>query len=372
MRYCKRCVTPDTRPHIVFNEEGICDACITGERKDDGINWDARWKELEEILDKYRSDDPSKHDCIIPVSGGKDSTYQVYTLKNDFNMNPLAVTFAQCSITELGQHNMQALREIGVDHILYTPNPKIYRKLFREGFVRVGDSCWACHAGIFTTPIQIAVKFNIPLIVYGENSQMEYGGPDGWRDVSTTDRRWLEEYGLSGNRIDSMVDGEIPWCDLKPYMYPSDEEIKRVGITAIELGYYIRWDARKHLKVALENTGFKVSEKPYEGSWLNYENLDCGFVGFHDYLMYLKYGFGRATTQTSIDIRNGRLTREEAIEIVNQHDGRFPQTSFKEFLDFMDMDEEEFWEACDSFVNKGIFEKDENGMWVKKASARLR
>jgi len=371
MRYCNRCVTPDTRPHIVFNEEGVCDACITSNKKNEGIDWDTRRKKLEEVLDKYRSKEPSRHDCIVPVSGGKDSTYQVYTLRNEFNMNPLAVTFAQCSITELGQHNLQSLKDIGVDHILYTPNPRIYRKLFKEGFVRVGDPCWACHAGIHTTPIQIAVKFNIPLLVYGENSQMEYGGPADSRDISTTDRRWLEEYGLSGNRLDSMVNGDIPLCELKPYIYPSDQEIKRVGITAIALGYYIKWDARKHLDIALTKTNFKQSEEPYEGSWLTYENLDGKFVGFHDYTMYLKYGFGRATTQASIDVRNDRLTRAEAVEIVKKYDGIFPQKYFKEFLDFVEMDEEEFWEVCDSFVNKKIFERDKDGKWIKKMEFRI-
>ena len=364
---------PDTRPHIVFNDEGVCDACRTAQMKDSEIDWDARRKEFESILDRYRSKDASKYDCVIPVSGGKDSTYQIYMLKEVFKMNPLAVTFAQCRITELGQKNLDSLKEIGVDHILFTPNPKIYKKLFKEGFERVGDPCWPCHAGIFTVPVQIAVKFNIPLIVWGENGQMEYGGPVSRRENNTLDRRWLEEFGLSGNRVDAMVSDEIPLSDLKPYIYPSDEDIHRVGVTGVFLGYYVKWDARKQLEFIKKHTNFSVKEDgPCEGTYTNYENLDGKFVGIHDYLMYLKYGFGRATSHASIDIRNKRLTREEAVNLINKYEGKFPNQYYKEFLKFINITDKQFNEVCDSFINKSIFDKDENGNWIKKTSEKIK
>jgi len=364
---------PDTRPHIVFNEEGVCDACVTAEQKENAIDWDARAKELEVIFDKYRSKDPAKYDCIVPVSGGKDSTYQTWVLKNVYKMNPLAVTFAQCKCTDLGQHNLQALREVGVDHILYTPNPIVYRKLAKEGFQRVGDSCWPCHAGIFTVPVTIAVKFGIPLIVWGENGQMEYGGPASRRENNTLDRRWLEEFGLSGNRVDAMVSDDIPLSDLKPYIYPTDEEIHKAGTTGIFLGYYHKWDARKQLKLIQEVTGFKVKDDgPNEGTYTNYENLDGEFVGFHDYLMYLKFGFGRCTSHACIDIRNKRLTRNEAIDLIDKYEGKFPKKYYKSFLQFTGMTEDEFRDVCDSFVNKSIFARNKDGEWVKKESMRIK
>lgn len=370
MKYCKKCVMPDTRPHIFFDENGVCDACISAENKKN-IDWNQRRKELEIILDRYRSNDPTKYDCVVPVSGGKDSTYQTYMLKKEFNMNPLAVTFAQCSITPLGQRNLDSLKEIGVDHILYTPNPIIYRKLAREGLERTGDSCWPCHVGIFTTPIQIAVNFNIQLVVWGENGQNEYGGPAWHRQDNTLNRRWVEEFCLLGNRVDAMVSDEVSYSDLKPYIYPSDEEIERVGVTGIYLGYYLGWDARKQVDFILENTGFNCSEEPTVGTYTNYENLDGKWYGFHDWLMYLKYGFGRATSHACIDIRNGRMTRDEAISIVNLYEEQFPYEYFKEFLEFIDMSKEQFNNVCDSFVNKEIFEKI-GGMWIKKEFERLK
>lgn len=364
---------PDTRPNIVFNEDGVCDACISSEKKEQGIDWEARKNELEKIFARYRSDDSSKYDCIVPVSGGKDSHFQTWVVKHEFNMNPLAVTFAHCSRTPLGDHNLQSLRQIGVDHILFTPDPIVYGKLAREGLLRFGDSCWPCHAGIFTLPVQIAVKFDISLIVWGENVQMEYGGPASRRENQFLDRKWLEEFGLSGNTVDEMVSDEIPIPDLKPYIYPSDEEIQRIGVTGIFLGYYLKWDARKQTEFIRKHTDFKVKEDgPCVGTYTNYENLDGKFVGFHDWLMYLKFGFGRATSHACIDIRNGRMTRDEAIDVVNSHEGSFPEEYYNEFLPFLNINEKEFNEVCNKFVNKRIFERDMNGRWVKKEAMKLK
>ncbi len=365
MKYCKRCVMPDTRPHIVFNEKGVCDACLSAEKKDIQIDWVARRKELEEILDRYRSNDPLKYDCIVPVSGGKDSHFQTYMLKHEFKMNPLAVTFAQCSITEIGRYNLQALSEIGVDHIMFTPNRRVYRQLFRLGLEKVGDPCWVCHAGIFTVPMQIAVKFGIPLIVWGESGQMEYGGPA--RERNTLDKDWRARISLMSNTVNKVVDNAVPLSDLKPYIYPSDEEINKLSLTSIFLGYYLKWDAKKQVELMRERTGFRVNEDgPNVGTYTNYENLDGKFVGFHDYLMYLKYGFGRATSHACIDIRNKRLTRDEAIDLVNKYEGELPEKYYEEFLEFLGMTDKEFREVCDTFVNKEIFEKDKNGNWVKR------
>ncbi|MBW8001705.1 MAG: N-acetyl sugar amidotransferase [Planctomycetes bacterium] len=372
MKYCKKCVMPDTRPHIVFNEDGVCDACVSAEGKSKDIDWFTRYSELESLLRRYRLKSSTEYDCIVPVSGGKDSHYQTWILKHEFNMSPLAVTFAQCAMTPLGQSNLDSLREIGVDHILFTPDPIIYRKLAREGLKRVGDSCWPCHVGIFTVPVQVAVKFNIPLIVWGENGQQEYGGPAWHRDESVLDRRWVEEFCLLGNRVDAMTTVEgITLSDLKPYIYPSDKDIKKVGVTGIYLGYFMKWDAREQIQFIKEKTNFNTSPSPTVGTYTDFENLDGKWYGFHDWLMYLKYGFGRATSHACIDIRNRRLTRERAVVLVNNNEGKFPKEYFKEFLDFIWMSEDEFDEVCELFANKSIFEKDSKGHLVKRKEAVL-
>lgn len=355
MRRCKLCVMPDTRPELTFDKEGVCDACRSAVKKEKDIDWAARRKELERLLDRYRSKDGKTYDCIIPVSGGKDSTYQVYTIKKVFGMNPLCVTFSPCKSTELGKRNLQNMRELGVDSILFTPNPAVYKKLFKIGLERLGDPCWPCHVGIFTYPVRVAVQHNVPLFIYGENPQLEYGGPTSVRESPYVDKKWLLQFGgMLGNRVEDMVGNGITLKDLIPYTYPSNEEIERVGITGIWLGYYLKWDARKQLEI-IKKEGFNVRGKRSIGTYTNYENLDCGFVDIHDHLKYLKYGFGRCTDQACIDIRHGRLSREEAMELVRKYDHEVE--TVKEFCFFLGITEEEFWKAAKSFRGNWVEEE---------------
>ena len=236
MKYCKRCLFPDTKPDLYFDEEGICDACRSAERKhgkEKAIDWKARANEFKTILEKYRSKDGMKYDCIVPVSGGKDSTFQVYAMKIFHKMNPLAVTFDQFDATDVGKHNLDILRSIGVDHIHFTINPDIVRRLVRKGFEIVGDSHWINHVGIYTVPTKLAVALKIPLLIWGENSQLEYGGPASSRDNSVLDKRWRQEFGcMRGFREEDMVDDSIKLSDMKSLIWPSDEEIKEVGVRA--------------------------------------------------------------------------------------------------------------------------------------------
>jgi len=367
MRYCAKCVTPDTKPDLSLDENGVCDACRVAELKNK-IDWDARKKELGKILERYRSKDGSRYDCIIPVSGGKDSHYQTYVIKKIFGLNPLLVTFAPCKSTELGKKNLRNLIErFEVDHVMFTPNPRVYRKLFKLGFKKVGDPCWPCHVGIFTVPVRVAIQYKVPLLIWGENPQMEYGGPASAVESNTLDRKWLNTYGgLLGKGVEDWVGEEgLSLSDLQPYIYPSDEEINAVGVTGIFLGYYMKWDARQQVELMKRKYGFSVKEDgPVPGAYLNYENLDCGFVDIHDYLMYLKYGFGRATTQVSIDIRNKRMTRKDALRVVEERDGGTERV--KEFCDFIGISEKEFWKIAESFRGKKAWMKDDKGNWVKK------
>lgn len=373
MKYCKRCLFPNTKPDIYFDQNGVCDACHSSDRKhgiENSINWSQREQEFKAIIDKFKSKDGNDYDCIVPVSGGKDSVFQAYEMKVKHKMNPLAVTFDQFDATDVSRYNLEVLRNIGVDHIHFTMNPNIVKKLVKKGMEIVGDHYWVNHVGIYTIPAIIAVKFKIPLIIWGENPQLEYGGPASSRDNNLLDRKWRQEFGLMrGLREDDMLDEEISLQDIKPLIYPSDEEIKQVGVTGLFYGYYFKWNAREHLKI-VEGLGWKRLALPWEGSWLDYENCDMEFIDIREHFKWLKFGYGRTTDQVNIDIRNGLLSRESALEIVNERDGKVSKKHIEEFCEFVGITLTQFKTIRDSFVNKDIFSKDSNGEWqlINKAS----
>ncbi len=289
-------------------------------------------------------------------------------------MNPLCVCFETTYITELGKKNLDNISKMGIDVVYFKKDYNAYKKMVIEGFRRVGDEMWPNHLGIFTVPILFAVKFNIPLVIWGENSQQEYGGPN-LESVKNTflNRKWLEEFGgLLGNRIQDMVGVEgLTQKELTPYFYPSDEEIERVGVTGIFLGSYFFWDARKQLDIVINN-GFSVKEDgPVEGTYTNYENLDEKMHGLHDYLKFVKYGFGRATDHANIDIRNGRLTRNEALEIVKKYDGKYPHFGVKSFIEYSGLSKSEIDDIIDSFTNPILFKQNEQGGFLKDAEGNL-
>lgn len=323
IKYCTKCIMPSTKPDLEFNEEGVCNACLNFENRK-AVDWDRRKRELEELLDKYRSKDGSNYDCLIPVSGGKDSTFQVLKMI-EFGMKPLCVTATTCHLSEIGRKNIENIKELGVDYIEYTINPKVRRKLNRIGLMQVGDISWPEHASIFTMPIRVAVQMNIPLLIWGENSQNEYGGPAVAIDNPVLDRRWLEEFGgLLGLRVSDLVGQEgLTASDLIALQYPSDEDLRRVGVTGLFLGHFMPWDGLSNALMASSH-GFTSYHKTVEGSMVNYENLDNCQTGIHDYFKYLKFGFGRATDLACIHLRRGRMSREEAVAIVRKHDGKFP------------------------------------------------
>jgi len=367
MKYCKRCLFPDTKPDIYFDEHGICDACRTAEKKhnhEEGIDWKAREKEFKDLIEKYRCKDGSKYDCIVPVSGGKDSTFQVYCMKVIHKMNPLAVTFDQFDQTPTGLYNLEVLKKIGVDHIHFTMNPNIVKKLVKKGFEIVGDPYWINHVGIFTVPAKVAVAYNIPLLIWGENSQMEYGGPAADRERKVLDKRWRQEFsGMRGFREEDMVDDEISMADLKPLVYPSDEEVKKTGLTGLFYGYFFKWNAIEHVEL-VKKLGWKELPEAWKGSWIKWENCDMKYEGIREHLKWIKYGYGRTTDQVNIFIRNGSMTREEGLKIVKERDGKLEFK--KEFCDYIGISEDEFDRIRDTFVNTDIFKKDKNGEWVLK------
>lgn len=364
---------PNTKPDLHFDEDGICDACRSAQVKEK-TDWTTREKEFQTVIDRYRSKDGSRYDCIIPVSGGKDSTYQTYIIRKKYGLNPLCVCFAPTYPTELGKKNLRNLHmNLGVDVVEFFKNERVYKTMGLEGFRRVGDHEWPNHLGIFTIPIHFAVNFRVPLLVWGENSQLEYGGPAAARQRSVLDRRWLEEFGgLLGNRTEDMIGvNGITKEDLRPYVYPTDEQLRDVGVTGIFLGYYFKWDQREQVKVVQKN-GFSVKEEgPIEGTYTNYENLDDGLVSIHDYMKYVKFGFGRATDHACLDIRNHRLTRDEAVKLVHQYDGKLFPHVVQAFCEFYGISEKEFYDVVNRFTNKAIFECDDDGVPIRDTEGQL-
>ncbi len=374
LRYCIRCVMPHTKPDLRVDDEGVCNACRSFEQRAE-VDWDTRREELLEITGRYRSKDGAHWDCIVPVSGGKDSTYQVIRMLQ-LGLNPLCVTATTCDLSEIGRKNIQNIKDLGVDYVEFSPNPVVRRKLNRIGLTDVGDISWPEHVGIFTIPVRAAVQYNVPLIVWGENSQNEYGGPAAAAENNVLTRRWLEEFGgLLGMRVTDMigVDG-IEKRHLVPYSYPTDEELQRVGVTGIFLGHYLPWDGYSNALIS-QAFGFISFDKTVEGSIVNYENLDNLQTGIHDYFKFLKFGFGRSTDIACLHVRRGRITRQDAIEMVRLHDGKFPWTylgvPISKILEPMNMGVDEFIEICDRFTNNAIFETDSRGNLVKDRHGNL-
>jgi N-acetyl sugar amidotransferase len=365
---------PETKPDLFIDGDGVCSACRNFERRH-AVDWDARRRELTAVLDRYRSADGAAYDCIVPVSGGKDSTFQVLRLL-ELGRNPLCVTATTDHLTPLGRRNIENLKGLGVDYVEVTTNPVVRRRINRLALTQVGDISWPEHVTIFTIPVRMAVHFGIPLIVWGENPQNEYGGPASAAADNVLTRRWLEEFGgLLGLRVSDLSGQEgIEPKHLIQYTYPTDEQLARVGVTGLFLGYYVPWDGYANALYA-QGHGFSTYDRPVEGSLVNYENLDNAQTGIHDYFKFLKYGFGRATDLACLHVRRGRLAREDAVRLVKRHDGKFPWTYLGTPLDAIlksiDMTLDDFIRVCDRFTNKKLFVCDARGHLVKDADGNL-
>jgi N-acetyl sugar amidotransferase len=374
LRYCKSCLYPETKPDLWFDDAGICNACNNFVSRED-VNWDARLEELQSVLKDYRNESGENYDCIVPVSGGKDSHYQLIRLL-ELGMNPLCVTATTDDLSPIGRRNIENMKKLGVDFIEITTNPVVRRKINNFTLSTIGDVSWPEHVTIFTIPVRIAMQFNVPLIVWGENPQHEYGGPAASTTKNVLDRRWLEEFGgLLGFRVSDLIGQlDIEARDLIQFTYPSDEELSRVGVTGIFLGYYYPWDGYRNALVS-QGYGFETFPTMVEGALANYENLDNHQMGIHDYFKYLKYGFGRATDIANNHIRRGRMTRDDGLNLVKMHDGKFPWTylgkPLKDILGEFDMSVDEFVRICDRWTNKRLFMTDHDGKLVKDKNLDL-
>ncbi|MFA6635538.1 MAG: N-acetyl sugar amidotransferase [Candidatus Omnitrophota bacterium] len=368
MRYCKRCVYPESSAvKLTFDERGICSGCRVAEEKEK-LDWGEREKQLRKILESYKGQ--AEYDCIIPVSGGKDSHYQVYLIKEVYGLNPLLVTFNHTFNTRLGIDNLTNLVEkFGCDHLRFTPSPKTVKKLARVALKKMGDFCWHCHCGIFTYPVQVAVKYRIPLLIWGEQGFLDLGGMFSHYDMIEMTRRFRTEHGLRGYDYSDLIDEKegITAEDLRWAVYPSDKDIERVGVRGIYLGNFVNWNGKKQTEFLIKNYNFQTARE--SRSYNTYENVECHHCGgAHDYLKWLKFGYGRATDHASQDIRLGRMTREEGVDMVEKYDAKRPN-DLDPLLDWLEISEEEFVEAVDGMRDPRAWKK-ENGKWILQDHVR--
>lgn len=392
VKFCKNCVMPNQRPSscnewahhpdkkhkfIQFDEEGICSACRFNKAKQDGsIDWNARERELFELLNRHRSKDGS-YDCLVPGSGGKDSGFAAHVLKYKYGMHPLTVTWAPHLYTEIGWQNFQNWIHVGgFDNYLFTPNGRIHRLLTRNAFLNLLHPFQPFILGQKSFAPKIASLFNIPLIFYGEPPG-EYGANMGIDQKSfvTADKRRtgsqdegfrldyidsntdLSKVYLGGKAIAEYLEEKITLGDFEPYLPLNPEIIKDKKIEFHFLGYYVRWIPQETYYYCVQNTGFQANPVRTEGTYSKYNSIDDKTDGYFYYTTYIKFGYGRATQDAAQEIRNRHLTREEGIALVKRFDGELPKRHLKEFLEYISLSEEEFHATCDQFRSPHLWEK---------------
>ena len=368
LQYCTRCVVPSSAATpVMFDDDGVCTGCRVDMQKP-RIDWDARAEELRDLVEQYRSKDGSNYDCIIPVSGGKDSHFQTYYVTQVLGLRPLLVTYHGNNYLPVGLRNLENLRKrFGCDHIFFSPNVQALIKLNRLCFRMMGDMNWHAHCGIFTYPVQIAVKHRVPLIVWGEHGFTDLAGMYSLNDRIEMTAKFRLEHAQRGYDWTDMVEeseGLTPQ-DVLWARYPSDEELDEVGVRGIYLGNYVEWEANAQTEL-MKEWGFEESPEPFERTYRRMSNLDDMHEnGIHDWLKFVKFGYGRGTDHASKDIRSGKLTRDEGIRMVEKYDPVKPRRDLERWLDYVGMTEEEFDEIADSFRDPRVWAKDAEGNWVK-------
>ena len=369
MEYCARCVYPtNAKPTIIMDDEGICSGCRYHESRQ-RIDWSEREKLLREYLEYYKAkarESGSPYDCIIPVSGGKDSHFQTHLVKNVYGLNPLLVTFNHAFNTPLGIRNLNNLvSKLGCDLIRFTANPQSVSKLSRYMLETVGDLTWHYHAGIKTLPFQVAVQHKIPLIIWGEHGFAELTGMFTLDDMVEFTKWTRREHDMRGLEPSDLITEEsgIARGDVAPYVFPSDDQIEEIGVRGIYLSNFVDWDGLSQAKLMRSNYGFEFSPGPRERSFNLHSKTEDHANDVHDYLKYLKFGYGRTTDDASMEVRHGRMSREEAIELVKQYDPTKPST-LGSYLKFMGITEEQFFEWVKPMRDLDIWEKNSSGAWV--------
>ena len=383
VRFCSKCTISNQRPSstiefmakdnikkgIEVNSNNICDACKYNDIKNK-IDWEEREKKLISLCNKYRKS--SGYDCIIPGSGGKDSAYASHLLKYKYGMNPLTVTWAPHLYTDIGWKNFTNWIHIGgFDNILFTPSGKLHRLLTKLAFENLLHPFQPFIIGQKIIGPLMALRFNIPLVFYGEN-QAEYGNSIDENETPKMDKKFFsindsKEIILGGLKIEEIIKKyNFNLNEFSPYIPPSINEIEQAGIEQQFLGYYIKWDPQECYYYATENTGFKSNTERTEGTYSKYSGIDDKTDPFHYYTTFIKFGIGRATYDAAQEIRNDKITREEGVVLVKKYDSEFPNKYFKEFLEYIDLSEDKFWKILDSYRSPHLWSKNDKNKWILK------
>jgi len=344
--FCKKCLMPSTRPRVQFNEEGICNACLHHERKMKGMDWTQRWLRLKELSDKFRSSDGS-FDVIVPCSGGKDGSYVSWRMKHDLGMHPLGVTCRPLMPTRIGEQNLESYILSGFDHFKLSPNPETLRLASKKGFIEQGRPWHAFDTYVSTAVFQIAIHFGIPFIMYGEEGESEYGGASDAKEK--IDRDYLLNYYYSGHDPSNYG----LWWKM-----PSQEDLDKLYPT--HWSKFEDWDPQIHARHAKEHCGLEMLVGGSIGTFTNYASLDDLTRDLHVYLQFTKFGFGRCVADASVEIRRGRMTRAQGVEVCRRIDGAFPVELLPAYLDYYEMSEKEFWTIIDKYVDYNMLYKTGN------------
>lgn len=387
VRFCTKCVISNQRPSstvefkntknekketIFFDEHGVCDACRFAEVKNTKIDWDKRDDMLRRTLDRFRRTDGG-YDVVVPGSGGKDSAFTSHILKYKYGMNPLTVTWAPHMYTDIGWQNFTNWVHVGGhDNILFTPNGRLHRHLTKLAFKNLLHPFQPFIVGQRIIGPLIASKFNIPLVMYGEN-QAEYGNSSDENYSAKMDEKFFSvddpgKIKLGGETIDYIIGTtDFNINDFAPYIPPKLEELQSKNIEVHYLGYYLKWDPQECYYYAVENTGFSSNTRRTPGTYSKYSSIDDKIDMFHYFTTLIKFGIGRATYDAAQEVRNQKITREEAIHLVHKFDQEFPEEFFEDFLKYVDISKDEFWEIVDEFRSPHLWEKTgDNRQWALK------
>lgn len=361
---CKKCLTLSTRPRAQYDEKGICNACHWAEDKKK-VDWKKRWRSLDDLCDQYRRND-GYFDILVPGSGGKDSMIVSWKLKHQLGMHPLCITLAPQMPTEIGRKNLEGWINAGFDHIMVNPHPEAYRKLAKVGLLEEGRPKMPFETGITTVVVQLAIKLNIPLIMYGEQGEIEYGGDIHFADSASMNRQETIDVYFSGFEPDRHVGKNgITEKNVLWWKFPNQEELDKAQLRMVFWSWFENWDPYEHYLFAKKQCGFKELPTRSTGTYTNFAQLDDDLQDLHAYLMYIKFGFGRCWSDACIDIRRGAMDRKQAIALVKAYDGEFPQHLLAKYCDYFKMTEKQFWQAVDSFRSPDIWENI-NGKWQLK------
>ena len=347
---CSRCVLPETHETIVFDEDGVCNICRQQERKNTAVDWVSKRRELDDLIEQYRGQ--NEYDCIVPFSGGKDSTWTLYYLVKEYGIRPLVVNFDHGFLRpNLQENTKRTIRELGAAYHSFTPNWKVVQKLMLQSFLEKGDFCWHCHTGIFAYPMWVAIRQQIPLVIWGEPSA-EYTAYYNYDQAEEVDEKRFNRFinlGITAQDMAVRLEGAVDERDLLPFTYPPLKELRRINYRSVCLGSYIPWDVKRQFAVIAKELGWQGDEVENVPPGYSYEKIECYMQGVRDYIKYIKRGYTRPSHLASLDIRNDRLTREEAMELVEKYEGKRP-ASLDLFLEYVGLTEAEFLEIAWSHV----------------------